>query len=423
MDKLSIEESLSLLKKNSGSPLRSPLRISKKKSDESEDILDILREEDDPVTPPPPKDSSEEEEDSSEEERDSSEEERGGEEDSSEEEENSSEEEDLEISSGKILPVTPQRFTIKTPRTPTQKIKSMKKKKPEENSISSLRKNRYSILRFIYIGDKVNYIVCYDPYGQIVFVSTEDITSLKENVEDIDRIKLKESTKTEEMDDGYINGIKENVDFSLFGIVFYNGENYHFCERSKKGFFTDKFYRVKGEVDKKTISLPQTFIIVKLKDIMQDPEEVIETTKENYILIQNQQVNSSEYTFNEIVSSVKKLNKSLINFDKVYKSHSKGIIKDWKNLSVYAKDFYKKYYSEDGLEKSEKEKYDLVSVNMFLRFQFLNQNIEMIDKLYDIKEYLDQTADVLDGASEELEVKNDLCLSKVVKKSDMGKYI
>ncbi len=337
------------------------------------------------------------------------------------------EEDEVSVSSTKILPITPKRFTVSTPRTPSERLDRMKKSKKSSNVLEKLKDFRYSLLRFVYIDNAINYVVCYDPYGQIVFVSCEGNNierNIKDNVDKVDVIKLK--TVPEELDnpldEAFVNAVKENVDMGVFGIIFYNGEDYQICERNKRGFFKDRYCKLRQEKRNERLSLPQSFIIVKYQHIFETPLETIEVNKNNYENIQRQQLASSKHTFREIVESLKRLNKIVVEFDRVNHEHSKGVLTDWKAMGKHVKKFYE-MYSEQDLDDDEKEKYDLVSLNMFLRFQFHNQNIERIDRLFSIKEHLDKSEEILEVAISEINEKNENVLTEIVDREVIDKYV
>ena len=458
-------ESLELLLKDAESPSRSPLSIKRgrgkknprkvqkpppqeKEEDDEEDLFEILKSDDSPdPSPVPPNDDDEADSDDDEEaeapeeaEEADSEEEAEEEADSEveddeeeadsevedDEEEEAPEAEEVSVNSNKILPITPRRFTVSTPRTPSEKLTKMKKKRHPVNFLDHLKEFRYSLLRFVFIDDELTYVVCYDPYGQIVFVSCDSSvkSDIKENVEKVDVVKLK--TVPEEidnpLDEAFVNSVKESVDMGVFGIVFYNGEDYQICERNKRGFFKDRFCKLRNKEKKDPLRLPQSFIIVKSDDIFEEPIETIETNKANYENIQRQQLASSKHTFKEIVESMKRLNRIIVEFDKVYQNHSKGLMKD---LNVMAKHCNKMYlkYSDQELDEEGKEKFDLLSLNRFLRGQLNIQKDEMMDRLYSIKEYFDKAENIIGSAIDEIIEKDDNVVGHVVERDEIDRYI
>jgi flagellar biosynthesis GTPase FlhF len=448
-----IEETLSMLKEEGDSPARSPMRV-KKTQRKKDNFFDILKEdedsaeseEDEKVVEDKKKESSSEEEESEEESEDEkkeeeeeeeseeeeekkeeeSEDEKKEEEEESEEEEEKKEESDdeedeVEISSQKILPVTPKRFKVSTPRTPTERLE--KGKKQSGSFLDSLKEYRYSVIRFIHIDGEAQFIVCYDPYGQIVFVSVDEDEDLRDAPDSVDVINLHlvDEKADNPLDEAFVHAVKEKVNMSIYGLIFYNGVDYQISERNRKGFFKDRYYVIKGE-QKDKLSFPQTVVIVRPEDIFEEPLEVIESNKENYTYIQEQQLLTSNQTFKEIVNSLKKVNSTIVNFDKIYRNHSKNIMHDWKTMGRYSKKFYKKYIERE-LKDEDKSEYDRISMNMFLRFQFFNQNIELMDKLYEIKEYLDKADDVLQKSLDDIEDKEENIISNVVEREEINRYI
>lgn len=462
MDIQSIEDSLAMLESSQDTPSRSPMSIPTKRKNRKtrnnkdidaseEDIFEILKSEDD-LSPSPPtlksddeeeeddeeddeeeeeeeEDDEEEEEEDDEEEEEEEVEEDEEEEDDEEEEEDEDEEEEVEMSSSpkKILPITPRKFTVSTPRTPVEKLQKKRKggKGSPGSFLSKLKDARYSILRIIYVDNVLKYIVCYDPYGQIVFVLCEDeeidIKSVNDSVDIVKLITVPE-TKDNPLDEAFVNAVKDNVNMAVFGIIFYNGEDYQISERNSKGFFKDKYCRKKGKYDKQKLSFPQTFIVVQSEDLFIEPLSVIEDNKENYEYIQIQQAVTSRQTFAEIKDSLKSLNDTMSNFETSYTEHSRRILKDWKIMGKHSKVFYQDYI-DGNLSVEKKKEYDLVTLNMFLRFQFFNQNIELADKLSEIKEYFDKANHVLSKAIDEIIDKDENVSTKIVSQEEFNRYI
>ncbi len=492
--KLSIEESLLLLKQDS-SPSRSPHRAKKtqrdrKKKSSSEDkpdddIFDLLESpisvSSSPVTPPPkeaeddsdeedaekdksadeavespsrpPSDSEEESEpespkrpdsdiEASAEESEEEEEEEvespirapsdseGSAEESEEEEEGENEEVELK-GTRKILPITPKRFTVSSPRTPTEKLEKKKRGKRNDSFLDKLRDFRYDVMRIIYLDGTLKYMQCYDAYGEIVFLTVPEGTDeeisqskKKENIDKVDTVKI--STVAEKLDnpldEAYVNSVKERVTMDVFGLIFYNGVDYQICERNRKSFFKDRYCVLKGDYNEEKLSLPQTYIITMYSDIFEDHQLVIEHNRENYERIQKQQLDTSNHTFKEIVRSLRSVEDHMVKFKEVYQSHSRGIMSDWNIMGNQAKEYYQKY-SDQVLEEDENQDYERVRRNMLLRFQLFIQSNELMDRLQSLKDNLDRTTSVLSDAIDEIGEKDENVKHRLVEIDEVDRYI
>jgi len=441
MDILAIEESLAMLDKSNNTPSRSPLSVHTKRRGRErkaseEDIFEILKKEDVSKSPSQSSNDEDDEEDEDEEEdeeenedededEDKKEEEEEEEEDEEEDEDEDEDEEEVSVTSKRILPITPKKFTISTPRTPTERLQKKKQGTDKRTFLSKLKEFRYSILRVVHNENTLQYVVCFDPYGQIVFISCEDevvdLKSIKDSVDVIKLIPCKETTDNP-LDEAFVNAVKERVNLSVYGLIFYNGEDYQISERNSRGFFKDHFYKLKGKNDKQKLSFPQTFVIIQSEDVFSEPLLLIETNRENYESIKVQQEVSSRKTFSQISGSLKTLVETMENFETVYKRHSKGVVNDSRVMAKHSKKYYEKY-SRQELDGDEKETYDLVSLNMFLRFQFFNQNIELMDRLHELKDYLDKADRILKKAVEEIDDKDENVRTKIVSREEINKYI
>ena len=104
-------------------------------------------------------------------------------------------------------------------------------------------------------------------------------------------------------------------------------------------------------------------------------------------------------------TSATELSNDLQTFKNLYEEFNHNLSKDWKVLSDYSNDYYVKYM--DGkLEENEKEKFDLVSVNLFLRFQTFSDLVNRIDNIYEIKSLLDKASHKIKSLNKKIDKKN-----------------
>ena len=104
------------------------------------------------------------------------------------------------------------------------------------------------------------------------------------------------------------------------------------------------------------------------------------------------------------------------------KKVTKNIVNDWSSLSEYSSDFYYKY-SKEELTDSDKKSFDQVSLNMFVRFQIFNNQVEEIDKLSSIIGNVNKSISIIEGTMEKLSEKDEKLTNKLVELEDFESFI
>lgn len=312
----------------------------------------------------------------------------------------------IESESNSSKNLTPKRFKVEAPKTPKRKIlkktdsvssESDSESDSERTVYDLLKDYRYTILKYIYDEDtrKILYLICFDPNGQVLFVELNNTVDMPEDDHTVVKIcPLKNSNITS----SYKNSIREKMNLTLNGVVLFDGIEYCFLKKNSDSEIYEDYYETVEEESQEGKTMPETYVIVNIDDIKQDPLEVLEVTKNGYQIIQQHQLFSNKETLNDIISSVNNLSQSLKNFDTIYKNASTNLTNDWSVLSTFCKTYYEKY-SKQTLTDEEKGKFDKVSVNMFLRFQTFNKQIEKIDNMFPIKKMVEEAADQLNETS------------------------
>ena len=333
--------------------------------------------------------------------------------DSGEEEE----EEEVELRTTKPSQLTPTRLKIKFPRSPNRS----KTSKIEDLS-SRLKNLRYSIVKLIMNEDDstISYAVCFDPNGEIVFIDLKDNKTKNFDEEKIIRVSYKDEKI--DMSSSFIEGIRNKITFEIYGVVFYDGKDYSFIRRDDEGTLScDNYTTVSGEISQ-TEFLPFVYSVIDFKSLVKDPILAIKRTKLTYQIIQTEQVESNKFTIASMTATAKELTNSLHNFDRAYKNITKDIVDDWKRLSNYSSDYYDKF-TNDQLDREEKENFDKVTVNMFARFQLFNEQIEKVDSLTKGIEKIKSSIYTINTIIDELQQKSDNLKNKIIDIEDLELYI
>lgn len=294
------------------------------------------------------------------------------------------------------LSINEEKYNIETPRTPTRE-------KIDLDDISNvyefLKEYRYTVLKYIRNKETNNimYALSFDPNGQVIFIKLDK--KYKNNKKDhkiIDVFPQKQGS----IDNSFKTAIKERIPQELSGIVLFDGIEYNIMLKDDSGDLNEYYYHLFKEVEE-IQNLPETYIIINIEDIEKGAEEILQISKQGYQVIQTQQLMTNKETLNGIIESVNNLSLTLQNFETIYKNFTKNLTDDWSILSSYSKEYYKKYV--DGrLKEEEKEKYDRVSANMFLRFQTFNHQINNIDNMFPIKKIVDDATNKINQTSKKI---------------------
>lgn len=300
------------------------------------------------------------------------------------------------------VPHTPTRFKIETPRTPTRNFDAEPEEKEDMSLYNKLKDYRYTLLKYILAGDKILYVVCFDPNGQLLFVKVDRQDRVSIDEKNIIRV---EQDFEDIFLDAYQSAIQERIIADVLGVVFYDGNNYLFGLRKNSGAIQNSRYTILQAGDNSKLAICQTYTVVSLRDLEDNAHLLLEATKKNYQIIQQQQLLINKNTLDNIITSVNNLSQNLKRFNGLYQKHSNNIIDDWGLLGSFASDYYQKY-GEGNLSESDKDKFDKVSVNMFARFQSFNDQLMLINHLNEVIPDIDKSSQLINRIAEEIEMKD-----------------
>ena len=324
--------------------------------------------------------------------------------------------EEIEITTRKgIQTLTPKRFKIKVPRSPVVK--------KEITEISQKLTNyRYNIIKFIFNEENslIDYVICFDPNGEIVFVELDKEKVKVFDEEKIIKINYKDDGNT--MSSSFIEGVRNKITYDVYGVVFFDGIDYVIMKRDQEGTICSDTYTTIDSTLEKKANIPFVYSIVKLSHILRSPLETIKRTKLTYQVIQNQQINTNKNTIRNLMETTKELTDKIYHFDKVYKRVTKDIVGDWKTLSSYSSDYYSKFH-ENELTEEDKESFDQVTVNMFVRFQIFNEQVENVNNLYKAIDRINHSIFTINETILKLEEKNDKIKNRIIEIDEMQEYI
>jgi predicted transcriptional regulator len=122
------------------------------------------------------------------------------------------------------------------------------------------------------------------------------------------------------------------------------------------------------------------------------------------------------------METTKELTDKIYHFDRVYKKVTKDIVSDWKTLSTYSSEYYDKFH-EDDLTDEDKESFDQVTVNMFVRFQIFNEQVENVNNLYKAIDRINHSIFTINETVLKLEEKNEKIRNRIIEIDEMEEYV
>jgi len=313
-------------------------------------------------------------------------------------------------------PHTPTRFKIETPRRPTNKFTNV-----EEISkldlYERLKDKRYTLLKYL-VDDRENliYVVCFDPNGQIIFLEVKENDKISLEEKNIIRVTRDSG---EVILDAFRSSIIEKMMLEVKGVVFYDGQSYFFSLHKDDGSIENIKYDIVENKDNKKLILSETYTVISLEELESETNFIVNSTKENYQLIQQQQQLVTENTIDNLITSVNNLLKNLKRFTNIHNKYIDNLIHDWGVLAICSTDYYNKY-GEGKLTQDEKDTYDKISVNMFARFQAFNKQLLMVNKLNNIIPEIDKSSNIINKISEDLDSSNLQLADKIIDMEDLN---
>ena len=309
-------------------------------------------------------------------------------------------------------PHTPTRFKIETPRRPVNKFNETVDKEHLLNLYDRLKDKRYTLLKYIVSSpNNLIYLVCFDPNGQIVFLYLENFED-KISIEEKDIIYV-ERNYDDLILDAYQASIQEKMLLEIKGVVFYDGKKYLFSIHKDDGTVDNIVYNIVDNKNKENLIVSETFTVITLEELEKETTFIVNSTKENYKIIQQQQQLVSENTINNLITSTNNLLKNLKRFTAIHNKYIDNLVHDWNVLSICSNDYYKKY-GEGLLTAEEKITYDKISVNMFARFQGFNKQLLFVNKLNKIVPEIDKSSNIINRITEDLDSSNLQLADKIV---------
>ena len=284
--------------------------------------------------------------------------------------------------------------------------------KPTVDVIETLKTKYFNVIKFIEDEDSMLYVITYDPNGQIVFVELDiedSVSSEGHNLLTTERqsfidfpFSLKEY-------------FKNRINDSIYGVVMTRGENMCFLTRTNTADVVENYYGSTTESNDKV----NVYCVYRYSDLMEDLDTSLQSISFTYEAIQQHQLVTNKETFKNAMTEIEKISHYAKEFDKTYTNFTKHILEDWARFSNISVDYIDKLL-DDGLSEDEASKFDMVSLNLYARFQAFNDITTIVDGLKTIPTTLLEVKTKLKEAIDKFETDNERMADKILDKSDVS---
>lgn len=318
-----------------------------------------------------------------------------------------------------VAPHTPAKIKMASPRTPLKKFSQLPKEISDYSLKDKLYEYRYTVLKYILDEIKNNFIfvVCFNPNGQLIFIDIQDMQE-HISVPDNDIIVVNQN-HDEIIFDSFQADVIKKVPTEVTGIVFYDGLSYLSCIQKDDTSVEAKRFDICDGQKNNSLAISHTFMVIRLNELMRNPDFVLDSAKKTYQIIQQQQLLITKNIIENITTSINNLSKSIQTFNNTFQLYAKHIADDWTVLGAYASKFYY-HYGKQSLDDIQKETFDKISANMFARFQNFNEQLMMTNHLNDIIPDIDKSSKTISQLGDELDINDIKYNNKILNLDDLN---
>lgn len=283
--------------------------------------------------------------------------------------------------------------------TPALRFKELNKALNCTSFETELKKYLYETRKFLIDKEKgvVRYAVCTDPFGFPVYVSldTDEVSVVK----GLSNIFISE-TEGNNLTHAFKENVKQKMSHEIYGLVLHSQCEYVFLIHTDEGNIeTSNFTSCESGVENS--KLPRAYAILRFTEILNNPSDALERTKNTYEIIQNQQLKLLKDSVSTLNETVKEAKEAVDKFNESHTSISEIITDDSATLYSYASEYFDRF-TEKIIDKEEVEKFAEVSNNLFHRFQQFNHLVQNSTPLLEISARINDCIKRVNDIAEEM---------------------
>jgi hypothetical protein len=288
------------------------------------------------------------------------------------------------------------------------------------NSIENqLESHKYTILDRVVTnenGVKVNYVKAYDPNGVIVFIMMDSMGNMAVRPDEIKSLSPIESSSIRVSDK---NAAISCAGTGICGVALVCKEEICIMIRNNDGSIHESSYR--GNSTTMTSNNSSTsFVIVKMSEIMADPEGTISRSFDANERMVQSVFQSAQESLNRTLEKADLLQKAIKSFYSNRDSAYQYIIKDKNYLSPFTRKYYSKF-SSGTLSSEDESKYVSASANLYARNKIFNELISLTNSFSEEEEKIERICNSIIEINNKIVKNHEVTAKKILTSEEINR--
>jgi hypothetical protein len=288
------------------------------------------------------------------------------------------------------------------------------------NSIENqLESHKYTILDRVITnenGVKVNYVKAYDPNGVIVFIMMDSMGNMAVRPDEIKALAPVESSSIRVSDK---NAAISCAGTGICGVALVCKDEICIMIRNNDGSIHEASYR--GNSTTMTSNNSSTsFVIIKMSEIMADPEGTINRSFEANERMVKSVFQSAQESLNRTLEKADLLQKAIKSFHSNRESAYQYIVKDKNYLSPFTRKYYSKF-SSGTLNAEDESKYVSASANLYARNKIFNELITLTNAFSEEEEKIEKICNVIIEINNKIVKNHEVTAKKILTSEEINR--
>jgi hypothetical protein len=263
-----------------------------------------------------------------------------------------------------------------------------------------LEAHNYTVIGRVIINDgeagmRGEYVKAYDPNGLIVYVLLDTKGRLNVKASDLTTVSIADGSKIPVSDK---SSVIHCAGDDVCGMAVTCGDELCTIVRNSEGEMRETSFVLTEAPTLKTITptgMPVANVIVRMSEILQDPQGTIERTSRATIRINNMAHAATEDALKRMVEKVDEVKKQLSAFCRHRATAIDNLNKETIQLQTYARKYYAAF--QKGTLEDEKDKYKQTVANVYARNSAFVSIIGMTNQCVQLQQQMDQMLAMIAG--------------------------
>ena len=288
------------------------------------------------------------------------------------------------------------------------------------NSVESqLEAKKYVILDRILTdedGVQVHYIKAYDPNGVIVYIMMDTVGSLAVKQDELKPMSMIEESKIRVSDK---MAASTCAGTGICGVALICNDEICMMVRNNDGTTSEKSYQSPTTILNTGIS-PISHIIVRMSEILSDPEGTLMRSFEANDRVMRASFHSAKETLNRAVQKATLLQGAIESFIKNRETAYQFLERDRMNLSAYTHKYYTQFV-KGNLDSSEETMYSQASSNLYARNKVFLDLISITNTFSEEEDELEKICNTIISLNNDIVEKHQATAKKILTPEEIMK--